>query len=341
MTTTSQLHDLYAHVRGGTPSFYRHQDAVQGLLPPSTKVASALPLAGNVRVTYADASKVAESPLGAAFKAGLGMALAGSIAHVGGNLLGRGFTAAEDRLTFDKDFKEMVKQHPELQRYPKEEVERVFRSIRHFSPEVSKEPLTAGTTALQMLRNRDPQNPGSGPRGDIVLAKAIADTGKVSREHSMAKEHREIGRLVAQGALNAGDKAYAAQKALNGRDAEEARLRAIRIREQDEDERRREQRTSAAAASQAADKARSEAQAQQKIISDIRAAAQAGTITKALLTGRQRSASGAPGAPLYTYNQKGHYTPAQAADMRDTHRLVTAFQDLPKPVRDGILNSLP
>jgi len=68
------------------------------------------------------------------------------------------------KLTEKRDLRNILKVHPHLsQTYSPEDLQLAFRSVRHFAPEITKEPLAGGNALGSILRARDPMTPGGPP----------------------------------------------------------------------------------------------------------------------------------------------------------------------------------
>lgn len=260
-----------------------------------------------------------------AFKAGLGMAVAAGVAGVLGHGAGRLGAYAEDSLTFDSDFNKMVQKNPDLKRFPPDRVKDAFKSVRHFSIETSQEPLAAGTAVMQILRNVDPQNPHGTPRVDIVLAKTIAETGKVKREHSLEREWRDLGRNVASNAAQHGMRTY-----------ENEHRRQVGI--QDEADRYK-----LGLKRNAQEKARAEAETSARDLANrvalVRKAVRDGDIDKADLAGRHPVFPGYARYVSRNYDPNRH-SPEDKASIMAERAAVEAYASLPRDVRDELLRTL-
>ena len=76
-------------------------------------------------------------------------------------------------LTRGRDLHAVTAVYPEINEYPKKEVDLAYNSLRHLNPQFAKDPLVAGTLMKQILQSRDMANPKS-IRFEHTLADSLA-----------------------------------------------------------------------------------------------------------------------------------------------------------------------
>jgi len=96
------------------------------------------------------ADKAAKSP----WRRALGAAAVGGGLGVGLGAAASGVDAVEDKLKYRSSYKGMLKGNPDLAKTPKA-TEKYFKTLRRFSPEVSKDPLAAGAFVRRMKDFKD------------------------------------------------------------------------------------------------------------------------------------------------------------------------------------------
>ena len=120
---------------------------------------------------------------------GLGTAAAsavGGLAMVG---LSHGIQSAYDSMTFEKDLQATLKTRPELSTYPKEQVRLVYQSLRRLSPEIAKDPLTAGTYLVRQFERRNPSDPHSLPTVELESARTLSQiTGEFGKRRDNVRD---------------------------------------------------------------------------------------------------------------------------------------------------------
>jgi hypothetical protein len=136
---------------------------------------------------------VGRAPLGEAMEArqAVGRAFGEQLvpAAVGLSLIGAGhvgvkaYSAVRDRITKARDYKKMISANPSLKHEPAKKVQMVFDSLRHMAPDMSKDPLVAGS----FVRNTLELSPESGPAIATQTAKMLVDTQK-----NMKPGHRSM-----------------------------------------------------------------------------------------------------------------------------------------------------
>tara|TARA_Y100000034_G_scaffold111885_1_gene145391 strand:- start:2326 stop:2988 length:663 start_codon:yes stop_codon:yes gene_type:complete len=108
-------------------------------------------------------------------KAGLILGGAGAVAGLGTQMLGKGVGEVGDlvhRMGRERHYNSMVAADPELKKYPKNEVKRVFNVIHRASPYVSKEPLLAANTVRSII---DTPRASLGSRTPVISLDAISN----------------------------------------------------------------------------------------------------------------------------------------------------------------------
>lgn len=115
---------------------------------------------------------------GASFSQGLQYGLGTAAASAVGGLamigLSHGVQSAYDSMTFERDLQATLKTRPELSTYPKEQVRLVYQSLRRLSPEIAKDPLTAGTYLARQFERRNPSDPHSLPTVELETARSLS-----------------------------------------------------------------------------------------------------------------------------------------------------------------------
>ena len=120
---------------------------------------------------------------------GAGVAAAtavGGLAMIGA---AHGINNMYDAMTFDKDLQAVMKTRPELSTYPKEQVRQVYQSLRRLSPQLAKDPLTAGTYLLRQFERRNPSDPHSLPTVELETARTLTQaTGELSKRRDTVRD---------------------------------------------------------------------------------------------------------------------------------------------------------
>lgn len=120
---------------------------------------------------------------------GLGTAAAtavGGLAMVGA---AHGINNMYDAMTFDKDLQAVLRTRPELSTYPKEQIRLVYQSLRRLSPQIAKDPLTAGTYLLRQFERRNPSDPHSLPTVELETARTLTQaTGELSKKRDIVRD---------------------------------------------------------------------------------------------------------------------------------------------------------
>lgn len=138
-------------------------------------------------------SFAAELTKGASFSQGLQYGLGTAAASAVGGLammgLSHGIQSAYDSMTFEKDLQATLKTRPELSTYPKEQVRLVYQSLRRLSPEIAKDPLTAGTYLVRQFERRNPSDPHSLPTVELESARTLSQiTGEFSKRRDNVRD---------------------------------------------------------------------------------------------------------------------------------------------------------
>ena len=95
------------------------------------------------------------STLGARILFGVGAELVDSIIAI----LKEKYNIYKSKEYFDK----MLKAHPQLKNYNKEEIAKYYASLNHFAPSVAKDPLAAGAYLTQSLKKLSSEELGGPP----------------------------------------------------------------------------------------------------------------------------------------------------------------------------------
>jgi hypothetical protein len=120
---------------------------------------------------------------------GLGTAAASAVGGLGMMGLSHGIQNAYDSMTFEKDLQATLKTRPELSTYPKEQVRLVYGSLRRLSPEIAKDPLTAGTYLVRQFERRNPSDPHSLPTVELESARTLTQiTGELSKRRDNVRD---------------------------------------------------------------------------------------------------------------------------------------------------------
>jgi hypothetical protein len=130
---------------------------------------------------------------GASFSQGLQYGLGTAAASAVGGLammgLSHGIQSAYDSMTFEKDLQATLKTRPELSTYPKEQVRLVYQSLRRLSPEIAKDPLTAGTYLVRQFERRNPSDPHSLPTVELESARTLSQiTGEFGKRRDNVRD---------------------------------------------------------------------------------------------------------------------------------------------------------
>ena len=123
---------------------------------------------------------------GQAFQYGLGTAAASAVGGLAMIGMSHGIQSAYDSLTFEKDLQATLKTRPELSTYPKEQVRLVYQSLRRLSPELAKDPLTAGTYLARQFGRRDSNDPHAIPMVELETASTLS---RVSGEYGKRRDN--------------------------------------------------------------------------------------------------------------------------------------------------------
>ena len=130
---------------------------------------------------------------GASFTQGLQYGLGTAAASAVGGLamigLSHGIQSTYDSMTFEKDLQATLKTRPELSTYPKEQVRLVYSSLRRLSPEIAKDPLTAGTYLIRQFERRNPSDPHSLPTVELESARTLTQiTGEMGKRRDSVRD---------------------------------------------------------------------------------------------------------------------------------------------------------
>lgn len=120
---------------------------------------------------------------------GLGTAAASAVGGLAMIGMSHGVQSAYDSLTFEKDLQATLKTRPELSTYPKEQVRLVYQSLRRLSPELAKDPLTAGTYLARQFERRNPSDPHSLPTVELETARTLSQvTGEFGKRRDNVRD---------------------------------------------------------------------------------------------------------------------------------------------------------
>jgi len=138
-------------------------------------------------------SFAAELTKGASFSQalqyGLGTAAASAVGGLAMMGISHGIHSAYDSMTFEKDLQAALKTRPELSTYPKEQVRVVYQSLRRLSPEIARDPLTAGTYLVRQFERRNPSDPHSLPTVELESARTLSQiTGELGKRRDNVRD---------------------------------------------------------------------------------------------------------------------------------------------------------
>lgn len=120
---------------------------------------------------------------------GLGTAAASAVGGLAMMGLSHGIQSTYDSMTFEKDLQATLKTRPELSTYPKEQVRLVYSSLRRLSPEIAKDPLTAGTYLIRQFERRNPSDPHSLPTVELESARTLTQiTGELGKRRDSVRD---------------------------------------------------------------------------------------------------------------------------------------------------------
>lgn len=111
--------------------------------------------------------------VGAAAAGGIALALAGDL-----------YDAAKRGITKGRDYKNMMKNNPNLQQHPAKEVQKAFSVLHRFNPEFAGDPTVAGAWVNRQIQvtsmNQDAYADASTLKGLVDARKNITDVRKIS-----------------------------------------------------------------------------------------------------------------------------------------------------------------